>query len=99
MFDPQEVIDEPLTCWWDALSYLTDDTTATKPAGHCAAGSWEPGDKGDAFFDPAVKDLLAGMLLAAALNNRPITDVFTWLTDPDNREMVSVLRRGGYDPN
>ena len=38
----------------------------------------------------------AGLLLAASLDGRPITDVFTWLTDPDNREMVSVLRRGGY---
>ncbi|MDM7886584.1 TraM recognition domain-containing protein [Curtobacterium sp. RHCKG23] len=97
VFDPQEVVDEQPTWWWNPLSYVTDDTTAAKLAGHFAAGSREPGDKGDAFFDPAGKDLLAGMLLAASLDNRPITDVFTWLTDPDNREMVSVLRRGGYD--
>jgi type IV secretory pathway TraG/TraD family ATPase VirD4 len=66
VFDPQEVVDEEPTWWWNPLSYVTDDTTAAKLAGHFAAGSREAGDKGDAFFDPAGKDLLAGMLLAAA---------------------------------
>jgi type IV secretory pathway TraG/TraD family ATPase VirD4 len=97
VFDPQQVVDEEPTWWWNPLSYVTDDTTAAKLAGHFAAGSREPGDTGDAFFDPAGKDLLAGMLLAASLDGRPITDVFGWLTDPDNREMVGVLRRGGYE--
>jgi type IV secretory pathway TraG/TraD family ATPase VirD4 len=97
VFDPQQVVDEEPTWWWNPLSYVTDDTTAAKLAGHFAAGSREPGDKGDAFFDPAGKDLLAGMLLAASLDRRPITDVFGWLTDPDNREMVSILRRGGFE--
>jgi type IV secretory pathway TraG/TraD family ATPase VirD4 len=96
VFDPQQVVDEEPTWWWNPLSYVTDDTTAAKLAGHFAAGSREPGDKGDAYFDPAGKNLLAGMLLAASLDGRAITDVFTWLTDPDNREMVSVLRNGGY---
>ncbi|PZE63626.1 type IV secretory system conjugative DNA transfer family protein [Curtobacterium sp. MCBD17_021] len=96
VFDPQQVVDEEPTWWWNPLSYVTDDTTAAKLAGHFASGSREPGDKGDAYFDPAGKNLLAGMLLAAALDGRAITDVFTWLTDPDNREMVPVLRNGGY---
>jgi type IV secretory pathway TraG/TraD family ATPase VirD4 len=96
VFDPQQVVDEEPTWWWNPLSYVTDDTTAAKLAGHFASGSREPGDKGDAYFDPAGKNLLAGMLLAAALDGRAITDVFTWLTDPDNREMVAVLRNGGY---
>jgi hypothetical protein len=91
--DPQQVVDEAPTWWWNPLSYVTDDTTAAKLAGHFAAGSREPGDKGDAFFDPAGKDLLAGMLLAASLDRRPITDVFGWLTDPDNREMVAIYSR------
>nr|WP_197982467.1 TraM recognition domain-containing protein [Frigoribacterium sp. CFBP 13707] len=96
VFDPQQLVDEEPTWWWNPLSYVTDDTTAARLAGHFAAGSREAGDKGDAFFDPAGKDLLAGMLLAASLDQRPITDVFGWLTDPDNREMVSILRKGGF---
>ncbi|WP_258369090.1 hypothetical protein [Curtobacterium sp. MCPF17_046] len=70
VFDPQEVVDEPPTWWWNPLSYVTDDTTAAKLAGHFAASSLEPGDKDDAFFHPAGKDLLAGMLLPAALDGR-----------------------------
>nr|WP_197981581.1 TraM recognition domain-containing protein [Frigoribacterium sp. CFBP 8754] len=97
VFDPQQLVDEEPTWWWNPLSYVTDDTTAARLAGHFAAGSREAGDKGDAFFDPAGKDLLAGMLLAASLDQRPITDVFGWLTDPDNREMVSILRKGGFE--
>ncbi|WP_414171897.1 type IV secretory system conjugative DNA transfer family protein [Clavibacter tessellarius] len=79
-----------------SLSSVVDDTSAAKLAGHFASGSREPDDRGDAFFDAAGKDLLAGLLLAAALDRRPITDVLRWLTDPDEREMVAVLRRGGY---
>nr|WP_199861919.1 TraM recognition domain-containing protein [Frigoribacterium sp. CFBP 8766] len=97
VFDPQQLVDEEPTWWWNPLSYVTDDTTAARLAGHFAAGSREAGDKGDAFFDPAGKDLLTGMLLAASLDQRPITDVFGWLTDPDNREMVSILRKGGFE--
>lgn len=97
VFDPQQLVDEDPSWWWNPLSYVTDDTTAARLAGHFAAGSREAGDKGDAFFDPAGKDLLAGMLLAASLDQRPITDVFGWLTDPDNREMVSILRKGGFE--
>lgn len=97
VFDPQQLVDEEPTWWWNPLSYVTDDTTAARLAGHFAAGSREAGDKGDAFFDPAGKDLLAGMLLAASLDQRPITDVFGWLTDPDNREMASILRKSGFE--
>ncbi|KXU19800.1 TraM recognition domain-containing protein [Clavibacter nebraskensis] len=96
VFDPQQVVDEEPTWWWDPLSSVTDDTSAAKLAGHFAAGSREADDRGDAFFDAAGKDLLTGLLLAAALDRRPITDVLGWLTDPDEREMVAILRRGGY---
>ena len=51
----------------------------------------------DAFFEPAGQDLLAGMLLAAALQHRPITQVFTWLSEPTNQEPVDVLRAWDYD--
>ncbi|AJW80087.1 type IV secretory system conjugative DNA transfer family protein [Clavibacter michiganensis] len=96
VFDPQQVVDEEPTWWWDPLSSVTDDTSAAKLAGHFAAGSREADDRGDAFFDAAGKDLLTGLLLAAAVDRRPITDVLGWLTDPDEREMVAILRRGGY---
>ncbi len=97
VFDPQQVVGEEPTWWWNPLSYVVDDTTAAKLAGHFDAGSRKSGDKGDAFFDPAGLDLLTGLLLAASLDGRPITQVFTWLTDPEDREAVGILRGGDYD--
>jgi TraM recognition site of TraD and TraG len=51
----------------------------------------------DAFFEPAGQDLLAGMLLAAALGRKRITQVFTWLSEPTNEQAVDILRLHEYD--
>lgn len=97
VFDPQGIALEPATWWWNPLDYVTDEVKAQKMAEHFAAGSREPGARTDAFFDPAGQDLLAGLLLAAALAKRPITDVYTWLTMPSNDEPVDILRTHRYD--
>lgn len=36
-------------------------------------------------------------MLAAALDGRPITDVYRWLTRPTAREPVTIPQNGGYD--
>ena len=95
VFDPQGVVDEPCTWWWDPLGYVTDDVRAATLADLLASAGREPGARTDAFFDPAGRDLLAGALLAAALDRRPITQVLLWLTDPTDDEPVEVLRRHG----
>ena len=41
-------------------------------------------------------DLLAGLLLAAALDRRPITDVYRWLTSPTDQEPVRILAEHDY---
>ena len=92
VFDPQAIALEEPTWWWNPLSYVTDEVRAAKMAEHFAAGSREPGARTDAFFDPAGQDLLAGLLLAAALDNRAITDVYTWLTRPMDDTAVDILR-------
>lgn len=98
VFDPQAVArEEPTDWWWNPLSYVTDEVKAANLAEHFAAGSRDPGARRDAFFDPAGQDLLAGLLLAAALDGRPITDVYRWITRPTEAEPVDILRRGGYD--
>ncbi len=61
-------------------------------AEHFASSARADGAVQDAFFEPAGQDLLAGMLLAAALQHRPITQVFTWLSEPTNQEPVDILR-------
>lgn len=98
VFDPQSVArEEPTQWWWNPLSYVTDEVRAAKLAEHFASGSRDPGARTDAFFDPAAQDLLAGLLLAAALDERPITDVYRWLTRPTDKDPVAVLQAGGYD--
>ncbi|PPG43734.1 type IV secretory system conjugative DNA transfer family protein [Pseudoclavibacter sp. RFBA6] len=96
VFDPQGIANEPTNWYWDPLSYVTDEVRAAKLAEHFASGSREPGAKGDAYFDPAGQDLLAGLLLAAALDGRPITDVYAWLTRPTEAAPVGILEDHGF---
>src|SRR5699024_10759036 len=96
VFDPQAIAGEEPTWWWNPLSYVTDEVKAAKLAEHFAAGSRDPGARTDAYFDPAGQDLLAGLLLAAALDDRAITDVYTWLTRPTDDTAVEILRHHGF---
>lgn len=97
VFDPQSIVREPQTWWWNPLDYVTDEVQAAKLAEHFAAGSRDAGARTDAYFDSAAQDLLAGLLLAAALDDRPITDVYRWLTRPTDDVAVSILEQHGYD--
>jgi type IV secretory pathway TraG/TraD family ATPase VirD4 len=96
-FDPQSVALEEATWWWDPLSYVTDDVKAAKLAAHFATASRAGDSRGDAYFDNAGQDLLAGFLLAAALDGLPITTAFSWTTIPGEDEPVRILRRHGYE--
>lgn len=96
VFDPQGIALEEPTWWWNPLSYVTDEVKAAKLAEHFAAGSRDPGARTDAYFDPAGQDLLAGLLLAAALDSRPIIDVYTWLTRPTDETAADILRTHGF---
>jgi type IV secretory pathway TraG/TraD family ATPase VirD4 len=96
VFDPQGIALEEPTWWWNPLSYVTDEVKAARLAEHFASGSRDPGARTDAYFDSAGQDLLAGLLLAAALDQRPITDVYTWLTRPSDERAVDVLREHGF---
>lgn len=96
-FDPQSTALEAPTWWWNPLSYVTDDVKAAKLAAHFASGSRSGDSHGDAYFDNAGQDLLAGFLLAAALEGLPITTAFTWTTTPGDDEPVRILRRHGYE--
>ncbi|PPH38142.1 conjugal transfer protein [Rathayibacter sp. AY1E4] len=96
VFDPQRVAREDPIWWWNPLSYVTDDVRAAKLAQYFASGSRATDAKTDAFFDGAGQNLLAGMLLAAAVGQKSISQVFAWLTDVTNEEPVRLLRSGGY---
>lgn len=96
VFDPQSVALEDPVWWWNPLSYVTDEVRAARLADHFAAGSRGHDVKTDAYFDPAGQDLLAGLLLAAALDDQPISQVHTWLTRPTDDEPVDILKTHGF---
>lgn len=97
VFNPQHVSTDTATWWWNPLSSVVDDVSAAELAAHFANGSRQPGAQTDAFFDPAGRDLLTGLLLAAAAGELPITRVSAWLSDPEDREPVVHLREHGWD--
>jgi type IV secretory pathway TraG/TraD family ATPase VirD4 len=92
VFDPQEVCGEEPNWWWNPLSYVTDEVKARQLADHFVASQRSEGARTDAFFDAAGTDLLAGLLLAAAVAKRPITQVYSWLADQRNDEPERILR-------
>lgn len=93
VFDPQGLVDEPGSWWWNPLSYVTDETHAQTLAEVFASASRKPGAKTDAYFDNAAVELLSCLLLAAAVDARPLTAVYLWLTDPQNDEAAQILER------
>lgn len=96
VFDPQAVASEAPDWWWNPLSYVTDDTRAAKLAQHFAAGTTAPGARTDAYFDGKGQNLLAGLLLAAAVGGRPITDVYEWLTNSGDTTPLDLLETSRY---
>lgn len=96
IFDPQNVAGAGAGWWWNPVSYVADVRSARKLAAVWTNASKEPGARTDAYFDNAGQELLAQLLLAAAAGGRPISAVFSWLTDPDENEPIGLLRRGGH---
>ncbi|MGW5880215.1 type IV secretory system conjugative DNA transfer family protein [Nocardiopsis terrae] len=91
VFDPQQIALEAPTWYWDPLSYVTDEVQAAQLAGHFAASSRDPSARSDTYFDGEGRNLLANLFLAAALDQRPITAVYTWLTRPTDDTAVHIL--------
>jgi type IV secretory pathway TraG/TraD family ATPase VirD4 len=98
VFDPQGVAATVRGCWWDPLSFVTDLTRARTLASVFAAAGREPGAHGDAYFDPAARELVAALLLAAASTSLPIGVVHSWVTTPDDGPdgPVGLLEQAGH---
>lgn len=95
--DPQEIMHEPPSWWWNPLSFVTDLTQADKLVDLFVAATRPDGAKSDAYFEPAGRAAFAAALYAAALDDRPITDVYWWLADPDDAAPITVLRQHGQE--
>lgn len=96
VFDPQGLIGETASWWWDPLSFVTDLSKADELAGLFADASKGSGDaRDDAYFGPEGESFLSSLLYAAALSRSPITTVWDWLTDPDDPTPIQILRMHG----
>jgi type IV secretory pathway TraG/TraD family ATPase VirD4 len=96
VFDPQKVVGEEPTWWWNPLTYVTDIDKATRLAAIFSAYSKDADAKTDAFFDPEGQALLSFLLLAAAEAKEPITRVYSWVADPTDTRPVDILRAAGH---
>lgn len=96
VFDPQKIAQEEPTWWWNPLSYVTDEDKAARLTSHFATASRAPGSRPDAYFDPKAEDLLSSLFLAAALDGRPITDVYMWVTKQTSPQPVQILEEHDY---
>ncbi|MFC6012461.1 type IV secretory system conjugative DNA transfer family protein [Nocardia lasii] len=102
VFDPQGVAGERATWFWDPLAWVNPraegcEMRAVRLAGHFADAEIGGGtDDGDSFFGPEAEDLLAALFLAAAVAGKPITQVWEWVTSPQNNEAIQILRDVGH---
>ncbi|MHA2788322.1 type IV secretory system conjugative DNA transfer family protein [Corynebacterium sp. S7] len=101
VFDPQRIAHGVAQEQWyfDPLDLVrrvpqTMDSSAVRLADifkTAARGAVDTG--GDAYFTEGGKELLGRFFLAAALDNRPIGDVYLWVNDDADRTPVSILER------
>ncbi|MGF1661001.1 MAG: type IV secretory system conjugative DNA transfer family protein [Kineosporiaceae bacterium] len=96
VFDPQQIVGENPTWWWDPLTFVTDEATAATLADIFAMATRPAGARTDAYFDGAGQELLGNLMLAAARAGRPLTQVYEWLTDPTDDEPAIVLAKHGF---
>lgn len=83
--DVQGLIGEDADWWWNPLSFVRDMETAEKLTGIFQSSAESADAKQDAYFSSAGRETLARLFLAAALGDRPITDVFKWANNPDDK--------------
>ncbi len=92
VFDPQDIIGERPTWWWNPLQTIHGIADAEEMAGLFAAAVRDSDADTDAYFDPAGQALLAAMLLAAAVGSKPITIVHSWLNEPTDVSPAKILQ-------
>ena len=98
MFDPQRIAAgfEQEPWFFDPLDMVrrqpeTMDSAALRLADIFKTAARGADDGGDAFFSEGGKELLSRFFLAAALDHRPIGDVYLWANDDSDRTPVRIL--------
>ncbi|AZS84506.1 hypothetical protein ELQ87_09580 [Streptomyces griseoviridis] len=93
--DPQQIAHAERAMWWNPLSDAKTLDGAGRLAGHFLAASVDASQQGD-FWSKAGSNILSQLFLAAALAERPITDVMQWLAFPADRTPLDLLRDHGF---
>ncbi|WP_411574825.1 type IV secretory system conjugative DNA transfer family protein [Streptomyces fradiae] len=93
--DPQQIAHAERTMWWNPLADAKTLDGAGRLAGHFLAASVDASQQGD-FWSKAGSNILSQLFLAAALDERPITDVMQWLAFPADRTPLDILRDHGF---
>ncbi|MFZ3470462.1 type IV secretory system conjugative DNA transfer family protein [Streptomyces sp. 4.24] len=93
--DPQQIAHAAREMWWNPLATAKSLDGAGRLAGHFLAASVDASQQGD-FWSKAGSNILSQLLLAAALDERPITDVMQWLAFPADRRPLDILRDHGF---
>lgn len=100
IFDPQGIAADVQQQEWfyDPLSYIRADVDNMDAAAGALASLFASPylreGSGDSYFPNAAKNLLTGLLLAAALENRPISDVLLWANNERDSQPLNIL--AGY---
>ncbi|MFK8909814.1 type IV secretory system conjugative DNA transfer family protein [Streptomyces sp. YS-3] len=89
--DPQQIAHTGREMWWNPLATAKTLDGAGRLAGHFLAASVDASQQGD-FWSKAGSNILSQLFLAAALDERPITDVMQWLAFPADRTPLDILR-------
>ncbi|MVO90309.1 TraM recognition domain-containing protein [Streptomyces sp. p1417] len=93
--DPQQIAHAKRAMWWNPLATAKTLDGAGRLAGHFLAASVDASQQGD-FWSKAGSNILSQLFLAAALDERPITDVMQWLAFPADRTPLDILRDHGF---
>lgn len=94
-FDPQGITRQGQSFVWNPLAGLGTVEHARRLAGHFVQEIRRAHDSGD-FWDRDAEDLLAGLLLAAALDGSPLRQVAVWLTSSASVAPYNILNEHGF---
>ncbi|MFV0307605.1 MAG: type IV secretory system conjugative DNA transfer family protein [Desertimonas sp.] len=95
LFDPQSLVDtSPPQWWWNPLDTATTVAGARRLASIWSHATRESGARTDAYFDTAGDELLAQLILAAALHPaQRVSLIYEWASVPDDHTPIDVLRQ------
>jgi type IV secretory pathway TraG/TraD family ATPase VirD4 len=94
VFDPQHLAHTAQTWWWNPLAGLHTVEEAERLASHFVVTVED--ERSRDIWGPAASELLATLLLAAAVSDRSLLDVYAWLSNESAPEPVGILTDAGF---